>query len=242
MNIYFEKLNKIILGQYKDEKEESDRVSDNNDKLIVWIVGISTGSIALILSAKNNIDLLPQESLRSIIFFFVVTIILGVVGRALSAISSLIGFKLNSIFFYNLKTSEIPHAVRNLTGEENAETIYFYLISDFQADPQLIQDYMKNLNVKDRKQYDMIMRDFYSGFAKSREEAFDLANNTMRNIIIDSFGYRKNHFDKQPKISNRIPGWIMRRCTTIHLYFYGVSVISFTIAATLLSIKAWGSL
>ena len=70
---------KEVIPQYKKEVFERQRQTDN---VVIWITGLSTGAIALILSQADNITFISLVDLKYTVFFLLCSIVAGVIFRA----------------------------------------------------------------------------------------------------------------------------------------------------------------
>ena len=86
---------KEILPQYQQEVSERQRQTDN---VVVWVSGLSTGAIALILSQFNNLFIHPT-CLKITVGFFLFAVVCGVTFRSFIYILE----QLESILIMGLK-------------------------------------------------------------------------------------------------------------------------------------------
>ena len=237
MRNYIDILAEIFTIHQKNLESGSNRLSDNIEKFIVWIISLSTGSIALLFLAIDKIDLITQENFILTILFLILSIITGVVGKSLSAISSYIGYQLNSMFALRLKMIDISFKQRKLKGDETAEIIYLYIIEDFNAEFPTILENTKSLKGDELEKYHVQIRKFYLEFSEAKKKDMESALKVINEIMLDSFGFKKNYFDKQKNTSNRTRGIIMRICTKGSSFFYLFSMLNFLVAIVYISIK-----
>ena len=71
---------KNYLPQMLNESFERER---QEDKVIIWIVGLATGSIALILYNSEKLNIVSSCNLKSTVIFLLLTIINGIIYRSL---------------------------------------------------------------------------------------------------------------------------------------------------------------
>lgn len=237
MTNYLQILSNIFLSRQKELEDGSDRLSENIDKFIVWIISLSTGSIALIFASFGRLDFLSMENLRLTIIFLTVSIISAVFGRTFSSISSYIGYQLNSLFAFGLKSFEIPYQKRELIGNESADLIYSYLKSDFEIDFPIIIESLTKLEGDETEKYNKQVRKFYLEYSMSKSNEMEHALEVINQEMINSFGLKKNHFEKSRYKSNRIKGTLMRLSNVLHLIFYWISMFAFIIAIIQFIIK-----
>jgi hypothetical protein len=237
MKYYLDILGDIYKSYHQDLVTGSNKLSDYLDNLIIWIISLSTGLIALIFAVSGKIVSLPQDSINNTLVILVMTIFFGVFGRGLSGISNYISFQLESIFNFNLKTIDIRYNPRELKGDESAEMIYAYLQSDFDAVFPFIIENMKSLKDTERENYDEKIRRIYIAFAEDKKQDMDLAIKAINSRMIESYGFKKNHFDKKRRTNNRLKGCIMRICTSLSSILFILCLLSFLGSITYISIK-----
>lgn len=236
MKQYIEVFSDIYKDYIKDLESGSNTLSENLDKIIVWIIGLSTGSIALIFASTGKIDFIKQDTINVTLLFLLLSIVFGVVGRGISGISSYIGYHLNSQFKFKLCLLDFPYNERKLEGNEVAEIIYEYIKNDFKTDFTFILENKKLLKNEEINKYDEQIRKFYIDFIKLKKQENESAIKSINEIMISSFGLKKNFFEKYKIERNRTKGIIMRFCTNGSLVLYGFSMLSFLIAIIYVSI------
>ena len=236
----YQKILKDIFIKRQNELEISgDKLSENHDKFIVWIISLSTGAIALLFSTIDKIEFLTTELIAFPVGLFIASILTGVLGRTLSSISSHIGYRLNSLFAFSLRSLEIPLKNRELNGNETAEQIYLYLNTDFNADFPDILEKSKKLSRDELNIFDKETIEFYKDYAMASKRDLDSAMDKINLALLKSYGYSEDYLKKRTskKSSNRIKGIVMRVCTATHLIFYLLSMSSFVSAIILISIR-----
>ena len=237
MRNYIDILSNIFLTRQKELEDGSDRLSENIDKFIIWIISLSTGSIALIFASFGRLEFMTIENLRLPIILLMISIISAVLGRTFSSISSYIGYQLNSLFAFGLRTFEIPYQKRELVGNEAADLIYLYFKSDFEIDFPIILESLAKLEGDEIEKYNKQVRQFYLDYLKSRSNEMDHALGLINMEMIDSFGLKKYHFVKHKAKSNRFKGIVMRFSNVLQFIFYWISMFAFIVAIIQFLIK-----
>ena len=237
MRNYIDILSNIFLTRQKELEEGSNKLSEIIDNFIVWIISLSTGSIALIFASFGRLEFLTKENLKYTIILLTVSIMSAVLGRTFSSISSYIGYQLNSLFAFGLRSFEIPFHKRELIGNETADLIYLYLKADFEIDFPIIQDSLTKLEGEEIEKYNKKVRQFYLDFSESKSKEMKYALELINNEMITSFGLKKDHFEKHKPKSNRLKGIVMRLSTSLQFGFYWISMVAFIIAIIQFLIK-----
>ena len=239
MTDYLKILRDIFITRQNELEISGDKLSENHDKFIVWIISLSTGAIALLFSTVDKIGFLTTELITFPVGFFIASILTGVLGRTLSSISSHIGYRLNSLFAFSLRSMEIPFKNRVLRGDETAEQIYIYLKMDFNADfPEIIEK-SKKQSGDELEKYNKETIEFYRQYAHASKTDLDNAMVKINMALLNSYGYSKDYFEKRKnkKDSNRTKGIVMRFCNVTHLILYMLSMSSFVLAIILISMR-----
>lgn len=239
MNDYLKILKEIFITRQNELEISGDKLSENHDKFIVWIISLSTGSIALLFSSVNKVSFLTTDLITFPIGLFIASILAGVTGRTLSSVSNHISYRLNSSFAFSLRSLDIPFKKRELSDNETAEQIYLYLKSDFKADfPDILAKYEK-LGGDELDTYNKEMREFYKEYATACKMEIKEASDRINQALLYSYGYKEDYFErrKSRNNSNRAKGMLMRACTTIHLILYILSMSTFVAAIILISVR-----
>jgi hypothetical protein len=165
------------------------------------------------------------------------TIVFGVLGRGISAISSYIGYNLTSMFNFGLRFLDIPKGYRKLEGTETSELVFDYLKTDFPADYPNILEIKNMIQGTEPDKYDSQVKKFYASFIKAKKDKMDYKIQDVNDLMIDTFGLKKNYFENYKTKNNRFKGIVMRICSKSSLMLYGLSLICFLIAVVYISIK-----
>jgi hypothetical protein len=237
MKSYLEIMSDIYKSFHNDISSGSQQLSEFLDKINVWTISLSTGSIALLIGSTEKIDFISQSTINITLLFLVLTILLGFIGRGLSAISSYLGHQMNSMFKFSLKMNEIPYSYHKLCGDESPEEIYNLLLSIFDANIPKILDDMESLSKDELERYEKKTRQYFIDFSKAKKVEMDNSLNRINEIMIDSFGLKKNHFKKVKKDKIRLKGILMSISTKVSIISYALSMLTFLTAIIFISLK-----
>ena len=87
-----------------------------------------------------------------------------------------------------------------MVGNETADLIYLYFKSDFEIDFPIILESLAKLEGDEIEKYNKQVRQFYLDYLKSRSNEINHALGLINKEMIDSFGLKKDHFEKhKPK-------------------------------------------
>jgi hypothetical protein len=224
---YIEIFGEVYSDFHKDLKNQQEKISDFFDKIIVWLIGLSTGAIALIFSSLDKLKFIDKVTLNWTLGFLAGSILFGIVGRVFNAIATYLGYKFSAIFDLEVKLLEIPHKPRKLHGNESAEVIYQLMQEDFKADFPFILEQKKRLPEEQWHQVDENMRNLYDDYSEWSLSEIHFAIKEFNKIMISSFGLNENYFDKRRNKSNRVTGIIFRSLNLWSYIYYTLSCIAF---------------
>lgn len=238
---HIQTLTSIFKDFHTNLQEKDKQLSDLFDKILVWIISLSTGAIVFIISSVEIIQYLNKQVLGISLFFLIVSIITGVVGRIFSAISIHISYSQAMSFDIELEAMKLRRGYK-LNGTETTEIINEYMLEDFEVDiSELIAT--KNKAEKERwKEIDKIAREYYEKYAKMSEEARNAAFDELKKITISSFGLKKNAFNKKGNNYDRFKGIINSFLLKSSYTLYLASAVSFCFAITYLAYSFFDSL
>lgn len=229
---YLEILAEYHLANNRNLIERGKIVSDLFDKIIVWIVSLSTGSIALLLSNFDKISFANKKEINQTLIFLVLVIVIGIVGRVLYALASYLSFRLISDLDFRLQMQLFPHKIKEIDGSETAETIYEWFSVDFKIDVPLIIEFKKSLPKDKGDIADESAREYYKNYtAWSKNNLID-SSEIIAEQIEKAFGYKEGYLSNQTgrTQSNRLKGVVMRFSTGLSYFFYIVCVFLFACA------------
>ena len=224
---YRDIIGEIFEKWHKDLMEQGFKIAELFDKVIVWLIGLSTGAIVLIFSSLDKLTFVSRHTLNTTLFFLVCAIILGVVGRVLYAIAIYLGFFMSSLFSMQLRMFEVPHDPRIVDDEDTSEDVYGYFLEDFKIDMPSLLEYKKFVPENNWDKAHKYARDLYNDYAElSRLKILDTMK-VINKITTDSFGYKADYFEKKKTTSNRRKGIILRFLTNFSYVLYILSALAF---------------
>ncbi len=233
---YIEILGAFFNDWHKDVIEQGHKISEFLDKTIIWIVGLSTGAIVLIFSSLDKLTFVPERTLNVTLSFLLSSIVFGILGKVLYAIALYIGYSFSALFTVQLKMLELPHKPRELVGDETSEMIYQYIQEDFKIDMPSILEQKKIVVVEKWPLVDENARKFYEEYSEWSSESIKEAMKEINKIIISTFGYKEDYFEKQKSTKNRVKGIVHRFFTyssyTLYILsslFFGLSLVYFIV-------------
>jgi hypothetical protein len=203
---YIEIFAEVYKDFHKDLKSQQDKISEYFDKIMVWLIGLSTGAIALILSSLEKLTFINKSTINWTLGLLVASILLGIVGRVFYAIATYLGNKFSALFDFEIKLLEIPHKPRKLQGDESAEVVYELMKEDFKVDLPFILE-QKKVTPKDNwPQVDENARRLYNEHSEWSIAEIQYALKELNKLMISVFGLKNDYFDKTRGSDNRFKG------------------------------------
>lgn len=223
---YRKEVTEVNINWIKDVRQDGHKISELFDKIIVWVISLSTGAIVLIFSNLDKLKFVDSKTINGTLLFLVISVICGIVGRILFAIASYLSNMLISQFDFILRIRETEPKSRALVGDETSELIYAYLIEDFELEEQNILGRKKINPVEKHNQIDADARDFYKKMSTYFDEEFKKRLIEIHEITEFSLGFKSGYFRNKKFKNNRVRGITMRSSSFLSNVMYLISISS----------------
>ncbi|HTC01400.1 MAG TPA: hypothetical protein VK705_12030, partial [Ferruginibacter sp.] len=148
--------------------EQAFKFNDFLDSVIVWIVGLSTGAIFLIVSNNDKISFIPKSEIAFILKRLAYSILFGVIGRILYTIAWRIGLILYITFTSKLSRGKLINNLDSLPENSHA------------SNEKSVDDALHEI-------YDMTIKSW--GFRKDKFDNIKEKDNRVIGIINRLLGY-----------------------------------------------------
>lgn len=251
----------IIIDFKKEHIRESQETgfklaSEFFEKTIVWIIGLSSGTILLIFSELNKERKIPSTlldpfTIKWTLIILITSVVFGIVGRILYAIAIYIGYGVISKFSLHINTIGFQPAPRELVGNETSEYIYLLLLEDFNIDLPIMLENKKNASVERKSLEDSNARKLYIDYSElaisKQQQGLDLSKKLAESI----FMIKKKRPCKIKFIRKSIiwikrsvlptKGVIWRSFTWLSFSLYILSALSFLSAIIYYALKYYSS-
>ncbi|MBL7759084.1 MAG: hypothetical protein JNK08_00140 [Sediminibacterium sp.] len=234
---HVELLAEIFKEFHKDLKEQGTKLSEFFDKIIVWLIGLSTGAIALIFSSLEKLNFVTKQTINWTLIFLVISILCGILGRVLYAVASYIAYSFSALFDLQLKMLEFPHNPRKISETETSEMIYQYMLEDFKIDMPSILEHKNIVSQENWKFVDENARLFYQEYSEWSQKSIQFAIKDINRITTETFGHPDDFFEKRKEGNNRLKGRILRSFTFLSFMFYITAALSFGLAIANLTFR-----
>ncbi len=187
------------LEYYPKVTESGKEIIRYKDNMIVWPVSLSTGAIVLLLSSMDKQTFIPSQTVKIAVILFVICVICGLLARLINAHLMEKSSTASDEFYFRTLLEKIPHNPLKLSGKETAAHIYIMLQECFKIDiPSVLQE------------SDEDARKYYDEYVEFSTAELDRASKLFDNLMVDTFGYNDDYFEKKRQI-NRIKGKQIRR-------------------------------
>jgi hypothetical protein len=224
---YIEILSDIQSESQNNFKELGLKIAEFLDKIIVWLIGLSTGAILILISKAKELPYIETCTLNSTLTMLVGSIVAGLLGRILYAIALYLGYSIISSYSAQVKMLGFPHKQRELTGDETKENIYLLFQEDFNIDIPFILENKDNLEGDKLLLLDEKARKLYSYYSDVILNSIQGGKENLEKIAISTFGFKKDYFKKVVKKSNRTKGIVWRVFTYLSFSLYIISAVLF---------------
>ena len=230
----------FLRDQILSFKEMLFESGKQQDSIATWLVGMSTGSIALIISQFGKFSPNLYPALKMSLFFFTGTIILGLLFRIFHRhlqekdIHDLM-FVAGWLFGYSQNSNEIPI---ELPEDSSAEFIAWYLYNQMgiNMDPQLIEYLENNTNVE-------YWQNLYEEYAILRHRLAESKHQIVRQMVEDFYaltdsleGRPPQKYDEYEQTVRTISESIRkRRLRKFCKFVYILMCISFAVSVLFIS-------
>ncbi|QCX01412.1 hypothetical protein FGM00_15335 [Aggregatimonas sangjinii] len=170
-----------------------------NDKILVWIVGFAVTAISLIISNISDINKIYSECiLRLVLSLLTVTLVSGIVYR-FSALLFLT--KYQNIMFYLegafSKERTMPTETRELKKPNDIHEIYQNIKADFDHDYfDVVNLYNQAQSKESKKYYVDYLKTEYERLAEWSTNEYKTADKYVKNIFKTAFGFSDKKINK----------------------------------------------
>jgi hypothetical protein len=207
-------------------KEQGFKIAEFLDKIVVWLIGLSTGAILIILSKIKELPFAGTCTVKVTLILLVASIVTGILGRILYAIALYWGYSFMAILSSKIKMLGLSKKPRELAGDETKENIYLLLQEDFNIDLPFILKNEDPLN-SDIPLSDEKARKLYSYYSEIILTSIQDAYKDLTNIYVSTFGYKEEYLKKKALSSNRTKGILYRVFTYLSFSLYILSALLF---------------
>ena len=172
---------------------------NQNDKILVWIVGFSVTAISLIISKISNIgENYSMCILKTVLLLLTTSIISGIIYR-FSALLFLQKFQ--SIMFFLegafSKEKTMPTETQELKNPNDIHEIYQKIKNDFDHDySDIIELYNQPQSTESKNYYVDYLKNEYERLAEWAKNEYQYADDYMKSVYKTAFGLSDKQINK----------------------------------------------
>jgi len=236
----------FFLFADKAKTDELKRI-EKFDQLLIWILGLSTGALFLILS---NVDRLSswttkfQFEMRFISLLLICAVVSGILSRILLFYFSHKQFELYLEVESEMRDLTTPQLNRVLKGTESSELIYAYLLNDLKLDMPYILNLKKFENKSEWDKIDEHARDIYKAYQKHMKAEQSVMHSEIYrrvSVLVAGSGLLNDYEDAKARKKRRkktLLQWkLIKPFEQLATVFFATSFISFGVALLTIGLK-----
>lgn len=187
----------LISKSISSNRQYFYKITEQSDKIIVWLVGLSITSIALTISKESKLDSVIFNLTNYILIFGSLTVIFGVLYRIFLYIVQTLEIKILIAFEMYIEGYNNPpkvHFGRELSDEDTYEDIISFFKDDFDREIESIDTTTLNTDqIKDLRQK---LIDFYLSHNNWANKKLEKEKNEVKNVLSTYLGYSNKKLDK----------------------------------------------
>ena len=183
------------------------KLTDQADRIIVWLVGFSIASIALSISNEKLINEISGNLSKTIVIFSSITIIFGVLYRTFMYLAQSIENQMIVNFEGYIEGYNNPPDItlpREIEDNETVNNLIYYLKEDFNIDIQAV-----NENNLSQEQYTKMQNDlfeYYNTLAEINNKHLDSQIDEIKDVLKSNLGLSEKRLERifnqeKPKIN-----------------------------------------
>jgi hypothetical protein len=228
---HFEYYAETIRNLYYKSIDNSNKVSENFDKVIVWIVGFSIGGIALLVSQSDKLQMYSPGDLNIIAVSLTLAVLFGVIGRISYAICLRLSYPITMQIESQLLAYENPYKATKLKGDESAENILYLLKVDFDLEAKGLEQKISNSTTESKSKLDEEARAFYQQYVDWTKTQRETSQKLISDVFVNALKLKKKEamdYSEGKKLKPKL----MRFTGKIASYSYLICCIAFVWAIT----------
>ncbi|MCX6250607.1 MAG: hypothetical protein NTX61_07640 [Bacteroidetes bacterium] len=221
-------------------RDNNNKIAEQSDRIIVWLVGFSIAIIALLLSKGDLLIPLTKNSIEIFILIYLVTIVFGILYRIASFLAQLMENRLFMNFesyLYGLLHGPKLDSPRQIEDKDSYYDIIGYFKEDFQMEFKDLP--LDNLTPQLEYTFKLITADFYNKLSGAFKKALNEEIEKVAQILKYQFGFSEKKLDQ---LRNRIDTnrnykkFVWPTLSASHILFL-LTIFSFLMGIVLFIIK-----
>lgn len=206
-----------LQSSFKKNKQHNRWLTEQADKIILWLVGFSVGAIALAISNPTKLIIVSDKLIPIIIIFSSLVVFFGLLYRTLSYITHVLDNKILLDFDNYVSAYLSPIDVlfpEALKGNETCSDIIRKLKDEFNIDisNNVLID---NINKEIEKEQLINLIKYYNSNLKISENYLEFQINEIKNVFKNQLGYPEKDVVK-----------IFKPAKSNHQYYVAIKITS----------------
>ena len=230
----------LVRKTLSENREYFYKITEQADKIIVWLVGFSITSIALSISKSTELNIFLKNLTEIIFVFGSLTIIAGILYRIFVYIAQSLELKILLEFDTYVEGYNNPpviHVGRGITDTNTYDEIVDFIFEDFEKKVDRID--ISKMNPKQVFEIRQAALNFYESLNYWENKQFEEEKKGIKNVLINHLGNSERKVEKA--FSNTEPNKFIRKAYWTCLYaariLFILSCLSFTLGMTIILIK-----
>jgi len=224
-----------ILGLIKKTLSENRqyfyKITDQADKIIVWLVGFSVTSIALTISHSEELNLFLKNFSNYVLIFGSLTVILGVLYRIFVFIAQSLELRILlefETYVEGYNNPPIIHVGRDINDSNTYDEIVDFIKTDFEIEIERID--ITVLNTAEITKIRQAALNYYNSLNYWNNKQFENEKEGVKSVLMTQLGNSKRKVEKV--FNDTTPNKYVRKVYWISLFtsqtLFVLSCLSFT--------------
>lgn len=207
MKNYRKLLNQATADAISHSIEAIRHLDDKTDKILVWLVGLGTATIALLIGYAEKIHLTASS-----LFYSITALLFCILCGVLSRILSNLHMTLSLQIFTRAKVIALGPlsniSPRELTGIEDVQQISKYFLTDLDLEYETVLK--QNASWQDKMSDDEYSRVLYKSYSKFILEEFEFARTSTQKFLSNTIGRSFPDEPQKKQLSKARRKWITK--------------------------------
>jgi len=233
-----------ILGLIKktlsENRQYSYKITDQADKIIVWLVGFSVTSIALTISNSDKLNFFLDSLSNYVMIFGSLTVILGILYRIFVFVAQSLELRILlefEVYVEGYNNPPIIHVGREITDDNIYDEIVDFIKEDFEIEIDRID--ITLLNAKKIEGIRQAALNYYNSINYWNNKLFEKEKEGVKSVLMTQLGNSKRKVEKV--FNDTTPDKFIRKAYWTSLFasqtLFILSCLSFTTGMILILTK-----
>ena len=230
----------LMNKSLSNNRQYSYKISDQSDKIIVWLVGFSITSIALSISKETELNLFINNLTNYILICGSLTVVFGVLYRIFLYLAQVFEINILTAFGGYIEGYNNPldmYFGRELSEEDTYDDIVDYLKYDFDIEIERVD--IKKLDSTQVHVLRKSVIDYYLSLNNWSNKKLERETNEVKTVLVTYLGYSKKKLrrifnPKEPRVKLTTLYWF---CLYAASTLFIMSCLAFTSGMMIILVK-----